>query len=86
MGASWFLAVIRALGHNIVWKLLAREGGSTRYHAWPQSYDQKALASLQRRDGARRVFTGQADIACTYNSAKRREVSGESHEGGAASY
>ena len=34
-------------------------------------------------DGARRVFTGQADIARTKRvpSAKRREVLGESHEG-----
>ena len=27
------------------------------------------LASLQCRDGARRVFTGQADIACTKREA-----------------
>ena len=36
------------------------------------------LASLQYWDGARRVFTDQADIASTMASAKRREVFGES--------
>ena len=37
-------------------------------------------------DGARRVFTNRADIACTKRDATRREVFGESHEGWAASF
>ena len=43
------------------------------------------LISLQFRNGARRVFTDQADIACTKRGAKREGLGG-SHEGRAASY
>ena len=42
---------------------------------WPWT-----LASLHCRDGARRVFTTQADIACTKREVKR-ELLGESREG-----
>ena len=38
----------------------------------------ETFASLQRRDGARRDFTEQTLLA---PSARRREVSSESHEG-----
>ena len=38
-----------------------------------------AVASLQCRDGARRVFTDQGELFAP--SAKRRKVFGESHEG-----
>ena len=40
-------------------------------HLWPQSYGhtQPLIASLQYRDGARWVFTDQADIACTMHEA-----------------
>ena len=42
---------------------------------WP-----KTLASLQCRDGERRVATNQADIICT-NREGKREAYGDPHEG-----
>ena len=44
------------------------------------------MAIDPRWDGARRVFTDQADVAYLIQNAKRRDVLGESHEGRAASY
>ena len=40
----------------------------------------ETLASLQRRDGARLVFTDHADIAKIPSAKRRCGVFGESHE------
>ena len=49
--------------------ILLFRGGVYSFHARPGSYGHKTLATSPRRDGARWVFTDQADIACT-SSAK----------------
>ena len=67
-------------------------GGCTHFihgrrHSHPYNARTKHVRFLptrqtsQCRDGARRVFADQADIACTERKAKRREVLGESHDG-----
>ena len=57
--------------------------GGTWHHAWPQSHDHEpSHLYVQCRDGARRVFTDQADVACTKLCEAKHEVFGESPEGG----
>ena len=81
-------------GVGVITGLLVRQNEPTynggrvySRHAWPESgFKSWIVASLPCRDGARRVFTDQAEIACTQKGrSKGREVFAESHEGLAAS-